>query len=141
MENIIITTQRSTNSSSYHTRLLKCICSACDVKISDVASASKRRDVANAKSIFCAIMIDNGYSKSETARHLNADHKSVYHYIGNHQDKMNDQSYKSLYDKSLVLFENYAKDITDYDHAINDLRQMVMDLQRKYEHIKELLLN
>jgi hypothetical protein len=86
-------------------------------------------------------MVENGFSKSETARCINADNKSVHYYLDSHSEKMSDNSYKSMYDKSLVLFENYAKDIIDYDHAINDLRKMVMDLQSKYEHIKELLIN
>jgi len=141
MENTITTTPQSLNYSSMHNRLIMCVASACDVPVYDIVSATKRRDAANAKSIFCVIMNDKGFSKNDVARYLNADHKSVHHYIKSHTEKMSDESYKVSYDKSLVFFENYAKDITDYDHAINDLRKMVMDLNSKYEHIKQLLLN
>jgi hypothetical protein len=141
METTAITTPVSTNFNTLQSRILSCVSSACDVRISDIMSSTKRREAAIAKSIFCVMMVDNGFSKSETARCINADNKSVHYYLDSHSEKMSDNSYKSMYDKSLVLFENYAKDIIDYDHAINDLRKMVMDLQSKYEHIKELLIN
>ena len=141
MENTTITTPQSMNFDTMHNKVMLCVASACDVRVSDMVTSIKRRDIANAKSIFCTIMVDNGYSKSETAKCLNADNKTVHYYLDAHSHKMLESSYKNMYEKSLVLLENYAKDITDYDHAINDLRKMVMDLQSKYEHIKELLLN
>lgn len=141
MENTTATTPQSMNYSTLHNKVIMCVSSACDVPVSEMMTATKRRDVANAKGIFCVIMDEKGYAKNDIARYLGADHKSVYHYINAHSYKMSDESYSKCYDKSLVLLENYAKDITDYDHAINDLRKMVMELQSKYEHIKQLLLN
>ena len=141
MESTITTTPQSMNYSTLHNKVIMCVSSACDVPVSEMMSATKRRDAANAKSIFCVIMHEKGYSKNDIARYLGADHKSVYYYINAHLEKMKEESYSNCYDKSLVLLDNYAKDITDYDHAINDLRKMVMELQSKYEHIKQLLLN
>jgi len=141
MQNTIATTQQSMNYNAFQNRALVCVCSALDVDMSDVTSNSKRRDVANAKSIYCAIMLERGYTKSEVARYLNADNRTVYHYIESHKLRISEDGYRTAYDKALVFLDTYAKDITDYDHAINDLRKMVMELQRKYEHLKELLLN
>jgi hypothetical protein len=141
MESTIATTPQSMNYNAFHNRALICVASALDVEMSDMISNSKRRDVANAKSIYCSIMLDRGYTKSEVARYLNADNRTVYHYIEAHQIRIKEQGYKTAYEKALVFLDEYAKDITDYDHAINDLRKMVMELQRKYEHLKELLLN
>lgn len=109
------------------------------VPISEIMSNSKKKEVALAKSVGCAVFNDYGYGVREIARLLNLDHKGVSVYIGSHDNRMADKKYLIKYNKVKAFVEGYESSNEVNVNRLNELAGKVITMEERYEHLRELL--
>lgn len=109
------------------------------VAIVDIMSNSKKKEVALAKGIACAVFGDYGYGVREIARLLSIDHKGVSVYIGSHGNRMADKKYLIKYNKVKTFVEGYESSNEVSVNKLNEMSMKVMAIEERYEHLKELL--
>lgn len=109
------------------------------VAIAEIMSNSKKKEVALAKSVACAIFNDYGYGVREIARLLNIDHKGVSVYIGSHDNRMADKKYLIKYNKVKAFVEGYESSNEVNVNRLNEMASKVIAIEERYEHLKELL--
>ena len=109
------------------------------VAIADIMSNSKKKEVALAKGIACAVFNDYGYGVREIARLLSIDHKGVSVYIGSHDNRMADKKYTIKYKKVKAFVEGYEHSNEVNVNRLNEMSAKVIAMQERYEHLKELL--
>ena len=109
------------------------------VAIAEIMSNSKKKEVALAKSVACAIFNDYGYGIREIARLLNIDHKGVSVYIGSHDNRMADKKYLIKYNKVKAFVEGYESSNEVNVNRLNEMASKVIAIEERYEHLRELL--
>lgn len=109
------------------------------VAIAEIMSNSKKKEVALAKSVACAIFNDYGYGVREIARLLNIDHKGVSVYIGSHDNRMADKKYLIKYNKVKAFVEGYESSNEVNVNRLNEMASKVIAIEQRYEHLRELL--
>lgn len=109
------------------------------VAIVDIMSNRKKKEIALAKGIACAVFNDYGYGVREIARLLNIDHKGVSVYIGSHDNRMADKKYLIKYNKVKAFVEGYESSNEVSLNRLNEMTSKVFAIEEKYEHLKELL--
>jgi hypothetical protein len=109
------------------------------VAIVDIMSNSKKKEVALAKGIACAIFNDYGYGVREIGRLLNIDHKGVAVYIGSHDNRLADKKYLIKYTKAKSFVEGYESSNEVNVNRLNEMAGKVVAMEERYEHLKELL--
>ena len=102
-------------------------------------SNSKKKEVALAKGIACAVFNDYGYGVREIARLLSIDHKGVSVYIGSHDNRMADKKYLIKYKKVKAFVEGYEHSNEVNVNRLNEMAGKVSAIEERYEHLKELL--
>jgi len=133
------TVQRLVNYSSLENVIISGVSTISSVAIVDIMSNSKRKEVALAKSVACAVFNDYGYGVREIARLLNIDHKGVSVYIGSHDNRMADKKYLIKYNKVKAFVEGYESSNEVSVNRLNEIALKVTAMESKYEHLKELL--
>jgi predicted transcriptional regulator len=139
MENTNHTAQTLMSYSSLENVIISGTSTISGVAIADIMSNSKKKEVALAKSIACAVFNDYGYGVREIARLLNLDHKGVSVYIGSHDNRMADKKYLIKYNKVKAFVEGYESSNEVSLNKINEMTSKVFAIEEKYEHLKELL--
>lgn len=109
------------------------------VAIVDIMSNRKKKEIALAKGIACAVFNDYGYGVREIARLLNIDHKGVSVYIGSHDNRMADKKYLIKYNKVKAFVEGYESSNEVSVNRLNEMASKVIAIEERYEHLKELL--
>ena len=109
------------------------------VSIVDMMSNSKKKEVALAKSIACAVFNDYGYGVREIGRLTNIDHKGVAVYIGSHDNRLADKKYLIKYNKVKSFVEGYESSNEVNVNRLNEMASKVIAIEERYEHLKELL--
>jgi predicted transcriptional regulator len=133
------TVQTLVNYSSLENVIISGVSTISSVAIVDIMSNSKRKEVALAKSVACAVFNDYGYGVREIARLLNIDHKGVSVYIGSHDNRMADKKYLIKYNKVKAFVEGYESSNEVSVNRLNEIALKVTAMEGKYEHLKELL--
>lgn len=133
------TVQTLVNYSSLENVIISGVSTISGVAIVDIMSNSKRKEVALAKSIACAVFNDYGYGVREIARLLNIDHKGVSVYIGSHDNRMADKKYLIKYNKVRAFVEGYESSNEVNVNRLNEMALKVTAIEERYEHLKELL--
>lgn len=127
------------NYSSLENVIISGVSTISSVAIVDIMSNSKRKEVALAKSVACAVFNDYGYGVREIARLLNIDHKGVSVYIGSHDNRMADKKYLIKYNKVRAFVEDYESSNEVSVNRLNEMALKVTAIEERYEHLKELL--
>lgn len=127
------------NYSSLENVIISGVSTISSVAIVDIMSNSKRKEVALAKSVACAVFNDYGYGVREIARLLNIDHKGVSVYIGSHDNRMADKKYLIKYNKVRAFVEGYESSNEVSVNRLNEMALKVTAIEERYEHLKELL--
>ena len=139
MENSNHTVQTLMSYSSLENVIISGTSTISGVAISDIMSNSKKKEVALAKGIACAVFNDYGYGVREIARLLNIDHKGVSVYIGSHDNRMADKKYLIKYKKVKAFVEGYEHSNEVNVNRLNEMAGKVSAIEERYEHLKELL--
>ncbi len=139
MENLNHTAQTLMSYSSLENVIISGTSTISGVAISDIMSNSKKKEVALAKGIACAVFNDYGYGVREIARLLNIDHKGVSVYIGSHDNRMADKKYLIKYKKVKAFVEGYEHSNEVNVNRLNEMAGKVSAMEERYEHLKELL--
>lgn len=139
MENTNRTAQTLMRYSSLENVIISGVSTISGVAIVDVMSNSKKKEVALAKGIACAIFNDYGYGVREIGRLLNIDHKGVAVYIGSHDNRLADKKYSIKYMKAKSFVEGYESSNEVNVNRLNELAGKVITMEERYEHLKELL--
>ena len=139
MENSNHTVQTLMSYSSLENVIISGTSTISGVAISDIMSNSKKKEVALAKGIACAVFNDYGYGVREIARLLNIDHKGVSVYIGSHDNRMADKKYLIKYKKVKAFVEGYEHSNEVNVNRLNEMAGKVSAMEERYEHLKELL--
>jgi len=139
MENSNHTVQTLMSYSSLENVIISGTSTISGVAIVDIMSNSKKKEVALAKGIACAVFNDYGYGVREIARLLNIDHKGVSVYIGSHDNRMADKKYLIKYKKVKAFVEGYEHSNEVNVNRLNEMTSKVFAIEEKYEHLKELL--
>jgi hypothetical protein len=139
MENLNHTAQTLMSYSSLENVIISGTSTISGVAISDIMSNSKKKEVALAKGIACAVFNDYGYGVREIARLLSIDHKGVSVYIGSHDNRMADKKYLIKYKKVKAFVEGYEHSNEVNVNRLNEISAKVSAIEERYEHLKELL--
>lgn len=139
MENLNRTAQTLMSYSSLENVIISGTSTISGVAIVDIMSNSKKKEVALAKGIACAVFNDYGYGVREIARLLNIDHKGVSVYIGSHDNRMADKKYLIKYKKVKAFVEGYEHSNEVNVNRLNEMAGKVSAMEERYEHLKELL--
>jgi len=139
MENLNRTAQTLMSYSSLENVIISGTSTISGVAISDIMSNSKKKEVALAKGIACAVFNDYGYGVREIARLLSIDHKGVSVYIGSHDNRMADKKYLIKYKKVKAFVEGYEHSNEVNVNRLNEMAGKVSAMEERYEHLKELL--
>lgn len=139
MENTNRTAQTLMRYSSLENVIISGVSTISGVAIVDVMSNSKKKEVALAKGIACAIFNDYGYGVREIGRLLNIDHKGVAVYIGSHDNRLADKKYLIKYTKAKSFVEGYESSNEVNVNRLNEIAGKVITMEERYEHLKELL--
>ena len=139
MENLNHTAQTLMSYSSLENVIISGTSTISGVAISDIMSNSKKKEVALAKGIACAVFNDYGYGVREIARLLSIDHKGVSVYIGSHDNRMADKKYLIKYKKVKAFVEGYEHSNEVSVNRLNEMAGKVSAMEERYEHLKELL--
>jgi hypothetical protein len=127
------------NYSSLENVIISGVSTISGVAIVDIMSNSKKKEIALAKSIACAVFNDYGYGVREIARLLSIDHKGVSVYIGSHDNRMADKKYLIKYNKVKAFVEGYESSNEVSVNRLNEIALKVTAIEERYEHLKELL--
>ena len=141
MENTNPTAQTLVRYSSLENVIISGVSTISGVSIVDIMSNSKKKEVALAKSVACAIFNEYGYGVREIARLLNIDHKGVSVYIGSHDNRMADKKYLIKYTKVKAFVEGYESSNEVSLNRLHEMAGKVIAIEERYEHLKELLTN
>lgn len=139
MENTNPTAQTLVRYSSLENVIISGVSTISGVSIVDIMSNSKKKEVALAKSVACAIFNEYGYGVREIARLLNIDHKGVSVYIGSHDNRMADKKYLIKYTKVKAFVEGYESSNEVSLNRLHEMAGKVIAIEERYEHLKELL--
>ena len=139
MENTNRTAQTLMKYSSLENVIISGVSTISGVAIVDIMSNSKKKEVALAKGIACAIFNDYGYGVREIGRLLNIDHKGVAVYIGSHDNRLADKKYLIKYTKAKSFVEGYESSNEVNVNRLNEMAGKVVAMEERYEHLKELL--
>ena len=139
MENLNHTAQTLMSYSSLENVIISGTSTISGVAISDIMSNSKKKEVALAKGIACAVFNDYGYGVREIGRLLSIDHKGVSVYIGSHDNRMADKKYLIKYKKVKAFVEGYEHSNEVNVNRLNEMAGKVSAIEERYEHLKELL--
>ena len=139
MENTNRTAQTLMRYSSLENVIISGVSTISGVAIVDIMSNSKKKEVALAKGIACAIFNDYGYGVREIGRLLNIDHKGVAVYIGSHDNRLADKKYSIKYTKAKSFVEGYESSNEVNVNRLNEIAGKVITMEERYEHLKELL--
>jgi len=139
MENLNHTAQTLMSYSSLENVIISGTSTISGVAISDIMSNSKKKEVALAKGIACAVFNDYCYGVREIARLLSIDHKGVSVYIGSHDNRMADKKYLIKYKKVKAFVEGYEHSNEVNVNRLNEMAGKVSAMEERYEHLKELL--
>lgn len=139
MENTKTTAQTLMRYSTLENVIISGVSTVSGVAISELMSSSKKKEVALAKSVACAIFDHYGYGVREIGRLLNIDHKGVAVYIGSHENRLADKKYLIKYNKSMAFVRDYEMSTEVLLNKVMGFDADLRTLQDKYEHLKELL--
>lgn len=139
MENTKTTAQTLMRYSTLENVIISGVSTVSGVAISELMSSSKKKEVALAKSVACAIFDHYGYGVREIGRLLNIDHKGVAVYIGSHENRLADKKYLIKYNKSMAFVGDYEMSTEVLLNKVMGFDADLKTLQDKYEHLKELL--
>ena len=139
MENTNPTVRTLMRYSSLENVIISGVSTISGVAIADIMSNSKKKEVALAKGIACAIFNDYGYGVREIGRLLNIDHKGVAVYIGSHENRLADRKYLIKYNKAKSFVEGYESSNEVNVNRLNEMASKVIAIEERYEHLKELL--
>lgn len=139
MENTNPTVRTLMRYSSLENVIISGVSTISGVAIADIMSNSKKKEVALAKGIACAIFNDYGYGVREIGRLLNIDHKGVAVYIGSHENRLADKKYLIKYNKVKSFVEGYESSNEVNVNRLNEMASKVIAIEERYEHLKELL--
>ena len=139
MENTNPTAQTLVRYSSLENVIISGVSTISGVSIVDIMSNSKKKEVALAKSVACAIFNEYGYGVREIARLLNIDYKGVSVYIGSHDNRMADKKYLIKYTKVKAFVEGYESSNEVSLNRLHEMAGKVIAIEERYEHLKELL--
>ncbi len=139
MENLNHTVRTLMSYSSLENVIISGTSTISGVAIVDIMSNRKKKEIALAKGIACAVFNDYGYGVREIARLLNIDHKGVSVYIGSHDNRMADKKYLIKYNKVKAFVEGYESSNEVSLNRLNEMTSKVFAIEEKYEHLKELL--
>jgi hypothetical protein len=110
--------------------------------IADIIGSKKTKDVVMARALTCATLAYYGFGVREISRITNTDVKGVSSYMDGHQDRLSDNRYKSYFLKCInfiATYEDFSSEaIAD---KINVLYKKYIELEGRYDHLKELLIN
>jgi len=139
MENTNHTAQTLMRYSSLENVIISGTSTITGVPISEIMSNSKKKEIALAKSVACAVFNDYGYGVREIARLLNLDHKGVSVYIGSHDNRMADKKYLIKYNKVKAFVEGYESSNEVNVNRLNEMAIKVVEMEARYDHLRELL--
>lgn len=110
--------------------------------IADIIGSKKTKDIVLARALTCAVLAHFGFGVREISRATNTDVKGVSIYIEGHQNRLADRRYKSYFTKCVEFIATYedfsAEAVTS---KLNTLYEKYLELENRYEHLKELLIN
>lgn len=141
MEITEVIPQSIRNSSHIDYIVLKSVASACGVEEDDICSANKSAGTSRARAIFCIVMDEIGFSNSEIQRMLGIEYRSVQRYISLKHERLENDVFRYCYEKSIDFVKNSNFDYSDVFSKITSLELKVLDMEAKYQHLKQLLLN
>ncbi len=141
MESSTLTQHELENYRNISDVILMCAASAANVSTQDILSSKKTKEITMARGVAVRTMYDQGLHLREIARITNTDPKGVHTYIHSHDNRMADARYLRAYNRANEFMKSYySSDATLHDE-VDRLKAMYIDLNSKYEHLKELITN
>ena len=133
--------QQSSGSSNLADVILLSVATATGVPIVKIVNADKAREATTARAISCVILKSYDFATREIGRLLNTDPKGVRRFLYMHEDNLLKKRYAKSYQMSNEFVEGYYSSNAALQEKVNVLYTRQMELESKYQHLKELLLN
>ena len=121
--------------------ILLCAASAANVSTQEILSSKKTKEITIGRAIAISIMHEQGLFLREIARITNTDPKGVHTYIHSHDNRMADRRYAMAFNRAKKYVESYFSSDVTLHGEVSGLKEMYIDLQGKYEHLKDLITN
>lgn len=141
MENLDLTQLSSENYNSLSDVIILSVSKATGVPTVKIVNADKAREATTARAIACVIMKSYDFATREIGRQLSTDPKGVRRFLYAHEENLAKKRYAKSFEMSNEFVEGYYSSNAGLQEKFNTLYVRQMELESKYQHLKELLLN
>ena len=115
------------------------VCEASMVHIDELLGGSKKKEVANARSVVCVVLRDSGYTYKSISDILDVDVSISHTYAKSHGNRMADNQYSSLYNKVKRMLNSVGDTDEDLRVEVSKLKVLIHTLDERIAHIYQLL--
>jgi len=135
-----LTAQQRLNSFDEYTRaVIELSCENGMVHIDELLGGSKKKEVANVRSVISVVLRDNGYTYQSISDILGVDLKISHTYVKSHDNRMADNKYSALYKKVTTSLRSVGVTYEDLHSEVSKLKVSVEKINSRLNHIYELL--
>jgi hypothetical protein len=129
-----------TNFNKLENVCLHACASATGINITDILGAKKDKETVMARALTCSVLGSWGFGIRQISRITNTDPKGVSVYLQGHDNRMANKRYFRAYGKSMEYIRDYENHSEEsLTEKIDDIYSKYLELEGKYEHLKELL--
>ena len=109
------------------------------VHIDELLGGSKKKRVANTRSVVCVALRNEGYTYQAISDILDVDVSISHIYVNSHDNRMADRQYSSLYNRVVKSLESVGVTDDDLRKEVKKLKVAVVQLKERLSHIYQLL--
>lgn len=129
-----------TNFNKLENVCLHACASASGINIIDILGTKKDKETVMARALTCTVLSNWGFGIRQISRITNTDPKGVSVYIQGNDNRMANKRYLRAYGKAMEYIRDYEKHSEEsLQEKIDTIYSKYLDLEGKYEHLKELL--
>jgi len=141
MENSNLIQQSLVSSNSLADVVILSVAKATGVPTVKIVNADKAREATTARGIACVILKSYDFATREIGRLLGVDPKGVRRFLYMHEENLGKKRYLKSFEMANEFVEGYYSSNAALQEKFNTLYVRQMELESKYQHLKELLLN
>jgi hypothetical protein len=120
--------------------LIELSCEYSMVHIDELLGGSRKKEVANVRSVICVILREYGYTYQSISDILDVNIKISHTYFQSHGNRMADIKYSTLYNRvKRALSSSDGRSENDLRTEVNRLKVSVAKINERLNHIHQLL--
>ena len=119
--------------------VIELACSYSNCSIEELLSGSKKKEVANARSVISVYLREQGYTYKSISDTLGVDVKISHTYVKSHDNRMADTTYSTLFKRLQRSMNHVGGTDDDLREEVLKLKVSVEKLNTRLNHIYQLL--